>query len=164
MAKQLMSIGGHLKNLIYEDSTEYPIVLTDENGDGSAFNGKTLVGNASGQFVPSTVTGYITGPGSSTDNTVVRFDGITGTVIQGSGVAIDDLDNVDIPGQLTMGSSNIVVTTVAGLPRPRVHRSGRCQHEPGARVEWRCMGAYVRCWRWWHHGGTWVHRQRSASF
>jgi collagen type VII alpha len=35
-------------------------------------------------------TGDITGPGSSTDNSLVRFDGTTGKILQGSGVTIDD--------------------------------------------------------------------------
>lgn len=34
------------------------------------------------------------GPASSTDNTVPRYDGTTGKVLQGSGVTIDDSDNV----------------------------------------------------------------------
>jgi len=38
--------------------------------------------------------GDVIGPASSTDNAVVRFDGITGKFIQNSGVIIDDSDNV----------------------------------------------------------------------
>ena len=39
-----------------------------------------------------------TGPGSSTDNAVVRWDGSLGSNIQNSGVTIDDLNQVIIPG------------------------------------------------------------------
>lgn len=38
--------------------------------------------------------GDVLGPGSSTDNAVVRFDGTTGKVIQNSGVILDDLNNL----------------------------------------------------------------------
>lgn len=38
--------------------------------------------------------GDVSGPGSSTDNAVVRWDGITGTLVQDSGCSIDDLGNI----------------------------------------------------------------------
>jgi len=40
----------------------------------------------------------VVGPGSSTNNTVVRWDGAAGTVIQGSNVTIDDSGNMGVPG------------------------------------------------------------------
>lgn len=43
--------------------------------------------------IPSTI-GDVTGPGSSTDNAIVRFDGTTGKLIQNSGTTIDDNDNI----------------------------------------------------------------------
>lgn len=39
-------------------------------------------------------TGDVTGPASSTDNTIPRFDSTTGKVIQASGVVIDDSNNI----------------------------------------------------------------------
>lgn len=49
----------------------------------------------------------VNGPPASVDNTVSRYDGTTGKVIQSSGVSIDDSDNVSIPGNLTVvGSVN----------------------------------------------------------
>lgn len=39
-------------------------------------------------------TGDVTGPSSSTDNAVVRFDSTTGKIIQNSGVLIDDSNNM----------------------------------------------------------------------
>lgn len=42
----------------------------------------------------SATTGDVTGPGSSTDNTLVRMDGTTGKVIQGSGVVLSDNDEI----------------------------------------------------------------------
>ena len=45
----------------------------------------------------------ITGPTSSTDNAIARFDGTTGKLIQDSGITIDDSGNITIPS-LTQGS------------------------------------------------------------
>lgn len=54
--------------------------------------------------------GDVTGPGSATDNAVIRFDGVTGKIIQNSGVTIDDTDNLD------MNAANIGnVGTVDGI-------------------------------------------------
>lgn len=50
-------------------------------------------------------TGDVTGPGSSTDNTIARYSGTTGKIIQGSGVSIDDSNNVS-------GAVNITGTGV----------------------------------------------------
>jgi hypothetical protein len=38
--------------------------------------------------------GDVTGPGSSTDNAIARFNGIAGDAIQNSGIIIDDTDNI----------------------------------------------------------------------
>jgi len=48
--------------------------------------------------------GGVTGPGSSTDNAIPRFDGTGGGTLQGSGVVVDDSDNLDVPGQVTAGA------------------------------------------------------------
>lgn len=40
------------------------------------------------------LTSKVTGPASATDNTLPRFDGATGKLIQGSGVAVDDSGNL----------------------------------------------------------------------
>lgn len=49
--------------------------------------------------------------GSTTDNAVVRWDGTTGTLIQNSGVTIDDSDNVVIPGDLTVNGTTTTVNS-----------------------------------------------------
>lgn len=46
-------------------------------------------------------TAGVTGPGTSVDNTVPRFNGTTGETLQGSGVTISDTDDLDVPGDLT---------------------------------------------------------------
>lgn len=49
--------------------------------------------------------GVVSGSGSSVDNTIVRFDGTTGTVIQSSGVTIDDSNNIVTTGTVTSGGN-----------------------------------------------------------
>ena len=58
--------------------------------------------------------GDVTGPGSSTDNTVVRFNGTGGDEIQGSGVVIDDSDNITTSGTMTITSNGSTATTLTG--------------------------------------------------
>lgn len=51
--------------------------------------------------------GDLNGPASSTDNAVPRFDGTGGKTLQGSGVTIDDSNNVSTPGSITAGSGGV---------------------------------------------------------
>ena len=60
-------------------------LTTPSNGQSLSYN------SATGKWVNSNAgAGDVVGPSSSTDNSVVRFDGTTGKVIQGSPVAISD--------------------------------------------------------------------------
>jgi hypothetical protein len=47
--------------------------------------------------------GNVTGPGSSTDTAIAKFNGTNGQTIQNSGVTIDSSDNVSTPGNITSG-------------------------------------------------------------
>ena len=47
--------------------------------------------------------GDVTGPASSTDNAIARFDGTTGKLMQNSTVTIDNSGNTNIPGNITGG-------------------------------------------------------------
>jgi len=66
--------------------------------------------------------GNVTGPGSSTDNAIPRFNGTSGENIQNSGVTIDDNDNVFIPGELRVDKLlNVVeVYKVSDMPNTLV--------------------------------------------
>lgn len=69
--------------------------------------------------------GDVTGPASSTDNAVPRFDGAGGKTLQGSAVTVDDTGNVALPARLlgkrgadvaaaanpTLGAGNFFVVT-----------------------------------------------------
>jgi hypothetical protein len=57
--------------------------------------------------------GDVTGPASSTDNAVTRFNGTTGKAIQNSSVIIDDSNNVS--GVATLNAANIVIADNATL-------------------------------------------------
>ncbi|MCF8234481.1 MAG: hypothetical protein K9G67_05610 [Bacteroidales bacterium] len=56
----------------------------------------------------------ITGPGSSTDQAVVRFDGTSGKVIQNSVVTIDDVGNLSNVNGLTTDSIRITTNPAEG--------------------------------------------------
>lgn len=94
---------------------------------------RVLQSSAGGVLEPSSVTttelGYVSGvtsaiqtqidskvtrPGSSTDNAVSRYDGITGQV-QNSGVTIDDSNNVAVPGNLVVTGDLTVNGTTTTL-------------------------------------------------
>lgn len=65
-------------------------------------------------FVTSSSSGSpngLTGPGSSTDNALVRWDGTTGTVAQNSGAILDDSNNLTGINSLTV-TTLIATTTV----------------------------------------------------
>ena len=53
-------------------------------------------------------TGDIVGPGSSTDNAIVRYDGTTGKLAQDSGVLIDDNDTTSFPGPIVLTAAGTV--------------------------------------------------------
>jgi hypothetical protein len=66
--------------------------------------------------------GDVVGPGSATDNTVARYNSTTGKLIQGSGVTIDDSNNVaatgftgTLDGILGSGSPAAASVTTLGL-------------------------------------------------
>ncbi len=57
--------------------------------------------------------GAVTGPGVSVDNTLPRWDGVAGDTIQGSGVILDDTNNLSGLGSIS-GASLSVTGAVAG--------------------------------------------------
>ncbi|MEK9909115.1 MAG: hypothetical protein VW498_02005 [Candidatus Thalassarchaeaceae archaeon] len=57
--------------------------------------------------------GTMTGPGSSTDNSITRFDGTSGGSVQNSGVTIDDNDNMYGHGSASNAQSGTTYTLTA---------------------------------------------------
>jgi len=88
-------------SLLVGDGTEY-----DEFAVGT--NGLVLTADSTqplGVSWAASGSGDVSGPASSTDNAIVRFDGTTGKLIQNSGVTIDDSDNITTPGNLTVNGN-----------------------------------------------------------
>lgn len=56
--------------------------------------------------------GNVTGPLSSTDNALPRYDGVSGQVIQNSGVIVDDSDNITTPGSITASAVDLLLALV----------------------------------------------------
>lgn len=70
-------------------------------------SGQVLTSNGAG-FLPSFQTnagGDVTGPASSTDNAVARFDGVTGKLIQNSVVIVSDAGDIFTPTLINIGSA-----------------------------------------------------------
>jgi len=59
--------------------------------------------------------GDVTGPGSSVDNSIARFDGTSGKMIQNSQVLIDDAGNVSINGNTLVSGDLTVLGNITGL-------------------------------------------------
>ena len=97
------------------DTADLPLAVNASNQ--LTFDGNTLaIGSA----------GDVTGPGSSTDNAITRFDGITGKLIQNSACTIDDTGKLfAVAGNIssliaskavcTDGSKNLVSSTTSDV-------------------------------------------------
>ena len=92
--KTASGTANHGKITFYIDEVE---IGTIDDGGIDLASGMTFAIN--GSDLPSSA-GDFSGPGSSTDNAVVRFDGTGGKTAQNSGVAIDDSNNVSGVGTL----------------------------------------------------------------
>lgn len=75
--------------------TGYPAAVTPLDGTEqlSVLQGGVMVDCTVADF-SSALGGDVDGPASSVDNTLPRFDGITGKLIQGSGVTVSDTDQI----------------------------------------------------------------------
>lgn len=82
--------------------------LTDTPDSLAGEGGKTVAvrGDETGlEFV--TASGSMSGPGSSTDNAVARFNGTGGTSVQNSAVIVDDTNNVTGMTTLTLPNTGL---------------------------------------------------------
>jgi hypothetical protein len=87
---------GQDNNLAVWNGSSWDFTSPEEGDEFRETTGSARQGIFDGNVwtVYATGTGDVTGPGSATDNSVVRYDGTTGKVIQASNVIIDDSDNV----------------------------------------------------------------------
>ncbi len=87
--------------------------------------------------------GGMVGPGSSTDNAVVRFNGTTGGVAQNSGVIIDDSNNVTAPAALTVQGAftSLGIDDNATAEKIDITDSAIVFNEAGGDVDFRVEGS-----------------------
>lgn len=73
--------------------------------------------------------GDVSGPASSTDNAVARFDSTTGKLIQNSLVTIDDLGNISLPASRTVDGRDVSAdgAVIDNLPNVYQARSEKDQ-------------------------------------
>ena len=121
-----------LKEMIFEVSARKPPTIEDETGDArfalNVFSNKLTgikdrlddIEAEAGHIpkIPKSNPATVLGPSTSTDNAIARFDGVTGVLLQNSGVIIDDSSNVTSVVNFTMsgdltGLGNINMTTTA---------------------------------------------------
>ena len=97
-----------------EDETGWADNVNDTFDDlDSMLNAHFVVTQSSGSLDNEHVVARpVTGPASSTDNAVVRWDGTSGSVTQDSGVTIDDSDNVG--GVTTLTATNVAAHNLTG--------------------------------------------------
>src|SRR5687768_2035431 len=73
---------------------------------------------ASHSYPASATAADVSGPASSTDNAVARFDGATGKILQNSGVTVDDSNNVagvaGLTASGTVAGGSVTAATVRG--------------------------------------------------
>jgi hypothetical protein len=77
--------------------------VTHPNFEDSA----TVTWSVTGTNVTATAvggSGDVTGPSSSTNNNLVRFDGTTGKLVQDSDIIVDDSGNLETPGEIAAAS------------------------------------------------------------
>jgi len=102
--------------------------LPDADGTPNQVLQTDGVGNVTWQ-TPASGGGDVTGPVSSTDNAIARFDLATGKVIQNSSVTIDDSgnllsgSNITTTGTTTISGPTISATTTVVTPALRVSTS-----------------------------------------
>jgi len=91
-------------------AASYTLTLPVDDG----LSGQSLTTDGAGNLSWQASLGNVTGPVSSTDNAIARFDGTTGQLIQNSSVTIDDSGNALVPGTLTTKTSLILEDPGAG--------------------------------------------------
>lgn len=73
------------------------------------WNGTSWLSIAS--IISSAGTGDVVGPASSTDTAIARYNGVTGKIIQNSGVTIDGSNNLVTPGDVAINGGDLTSTS-----------------------------------------------------
>lgn len=121
-----ITLGSYKEGQVYFDSATKSLALQVDSistlvGSGTPTDGYYLRGNGTkwvvSDFDSDVIeligeTGTVNGPGSSTDNAIVRWDGTTGTLIQNSLSLVDDSGNITIPNGTSLKNLNSTGTEV----------------------------------------------------
>lgn len=91
----------------FGSATQVAQVTVNAKGLVTGVTNVTISGGGGGS-------GDVTGPVSSTDNAIVRWNGTAGDTVQNSGVTIDDSDNMSGVGTLTVDELNTTDLNVSG--------------------------------------------------
>ena len=87
------------------DENNVPTLLGASSADG--VTPVRVYANPTTHRLLTDTTPGLTGPGASTDNAVVRWDGATGLTVQDSLVLVDDLGNVDATSYSVGGTAPV---------------------------------------------------------
>lgn len=98
---------------------------------GTALQVPRVNAGATGIEWSTPAAGDVVGPGSSTDNTIARFNLATGKSIQGSGVSISDTNAISGVGNLTMnGALDVTGSITIGGVDVTAHAGDATKHLP----------------------------------
>lgn len=92
--------------------------------DGKVYMKKSVSGVESIVLMTGAGAGDVTGPGSSGDNAIARFDGVTGKIIQNSSASIDDSGNLSSTTQNATGTGANTMPVGTTAQRPASPQSG----------------------------------------
>lgn len=95
------AIGNTQGNILYRNGTIWTVLAPGTSGQVLQSGGAA----ANPSWTTLSGTGDVVGPASATDNSVPRYDSTTGKLLQGSGVTIDDSNNISTPGTISTGTS-----------------------------------------------------------
>jgi hypothetical protein len=115
-AKQATVTGG-ATSITSSDLTVSRALVSDGSGKVSAATTTaTEIGYVNGvtSAIQTQIDSKAAGASSSTDNAVPRFDSTTGKILQGSGVTIDDSNNLTVPGTGSHTFSGTVKVVATG--------------------------------------------------
>lgn len=89
-------------------------LLTMPTSDG--FLGEVLATDGAGNlYWANIMSGFVTGPVTSTNHGIARWNGTAGVVLDDSGVIIDDFNNVTGAVSAVIGNISIAVNTISAL-------------------------------------------------
>lgn len=105
------SVNGQTGDVILElDDIDNVSAAAPDDGDALIYDSATQTW----QPGPSADPNAAVGPASSSDNAIVRFDGLTGKLLKNSGVLIDNANNVSGVADLAVTGTTILNTSLSG--------------------------------------------------